>query len=342
MGYTEAQILCRISTALNDPSTALWGTAEIRAHLDQSLRELSDYSPNYAKGTVSFASTAKKLVLSALSNLIEVEDIEYEIDLDPPRKRNFQVRGGTAIIDISFWPSAGDEAYVYYKTFHSISGTATNTLNPTEERLLIDLTAGQAMVSKAATVYAQTHSAISAIAQAGTAIGLIAAQLGSATLDIASGRTEAAKMAALALSAGTAIGSMTADLGSALANLNSGQSLINTVPVGAGAPEYMSQAVSLIGLSRGDLSQAQGYLQQASSGGGANSSFINLASADINVASGRINEAAINLRKVSSQLSIASSGRVLEAWGKSKEAKALAELRAMSQPKMYVRWPTVK
>ncbi len=147
MAYTETELIARVSTVLQDPSTATYSTAVIRSVLDQSLRELSDYSPQIAKATVTFASTVPELSIAALTDLIDLEcngeqGVEYGIDKNPKKWRNFQMRGGSVIVDIDFAPSAGDTAYVWYAAPHTVSGTATNTLDIEEERLLIDLTAG--------------------------------------------------------------------------------------------------------------------------------------------------------------------------------------------------------
>lgn len=150
MGYTEAQIIARIATALFDPSTALYSTAQIRNQMDQALREIAQYSPpNVSKATVTFGSTARELSISAISNLLWVEQIEYPVDYYPKRYRVFQRRGSTVVLDLDFVPSSGDTAYVWYRVPHTVSGTTTNTLDPEQERILIELTAGQLMINNA-------------------------------------------------------------------------------------------------------------------------------------------------------------------------------------------------
>lgn len=143
MGYSDTAMIAMVSTVLQDPSTATYGTALIWAKFTQSLRELNNYSPNLAKSTVTFSSTVKELSIASLTDLIDVINIEYPVDKDPRRYRNYDVRGSSVILDISFAPSSGDTAYIWYSAPHTVSGTATNTLNKEEERLLIELTAAQ-------------------------------------------------------------------------------------------------------------------------------------------------------------------------------------------------------
>ena len=141
--YTEAQLIARISTVLWDAGTASFGTAQIRAELDQSLRELSQYRPNLTKSTVTFAAETPILSVSgtAFADLLEVREIEYPVDYYPARRRNFEVQEATVAVDINFLPSVGDTAYIFFSSPHTVSSTVTNTLSAEEERLTIELTA---------------------------------------------------------------------------------------------------------------------------------------------------------------------------------------------------------
>lgn len=141
--YTEAQLIARISTVLWDAGTASFGTAQIRAELDQSLREIGQYRPNLTKSTVTFAAETPILSVSgtAFADLLEVKEIEYPVDYYPARRRNFEVQEATVAVDINFLPSVGDTAYIFFSSPHTVSSTVTNTLSAEEERLTIELTA---------------------------------------------------------------------------------------------------------------------------------------------------------------------------------------------------------
>ena len=142
MGWTESAIISRISTALNDPSTAIWGTATIAAQLELDIRLISDYQPQLAKATVAFSGTARELSLASISDLLDVDMVEFPIDQHPRRYVNFSRRGGSVILD-SYLPSvsSSDTAYIWYAAPHTVSGTATNTLDRIQEEILIELTA---------------------------------------------------------------------------------------------------------------------------------------------------------------------------------------------------------
>ena len=144
MSYADSDFINHISTVLMDTSTAVWGTAHISHEMQQQLRVVSRYRPVLAFGTVTFASTAKELVSTTLTSMIgDPVALEYEVNQDPKRYRNFEFRDGTVIPDINFTPTAGATAFIWYNKAHSISGTTTNTLDPEEERILIQLTVAE-------------------------------------------------------------------------------------------------------------------------------------------------------------------------------------------------------
>ncbi len=140
MAWTETQIISRISTALRDTGTAIWGTAEISSQMEMDIRFISDYTPQLAKSTVAFAGTARELNISTLTDRLDIEAVEFPIDEHPRRYVNFSVRGSSVILD-NYSPSvsSSDTAYIWYSAPHSVSGTATNTLLKWQEDILVDL-----------------------------------------------------------------------------------------------------------------------------------------------------------------------------------------------------------
>lgn len=145
MGYAEATIIAMVSTVIQDPGTATFGTALIAGEMRAALREMSDITPQSVFGTVTFASTARELSISgtAFADLLEVDDVEYAIGKEPRAFRTFERRKDTLLVDISFTPATGDTAYIWFSAPHSVSGTTVNTLDPTQERILVEMTAGK-------------------------------------------------------------------------------------------------------------------------------------------------------------------------------------------------------
>ncbi len=148
--WTEPQIIGRISTALNDPATAIWGTATIASQMELDIRLMSDYIPQLVKATVAFAGTAREISLASLADWIEIDAVEFPIDQHPRRYVNFSVRGSSIILD-DYKPSVStsDTAYVWYSAPHTVSGTATNTFKANEEEMLVELTASHLLMNLA-------------------------------------------------------------------------------------------------------------------------------------------------------------------------------------------------
>lgn len=184
------------------------------------------------------------------------------------------------------------------------------------------------------------------------------------TGDIALGRAEIVKALAAIVLANAEFDKIATEVDLAKTALASGNSLINTIPIGGGAAEYMGQASSDVGVSQGYLLTGQSFLQEASadlnnvandlrtaslelqtSGAKAQeatanftnaTSHFNAATADFRAAGEKANEAIANLRLVASRLKISQGGLNYEQWGRTELAQVEAELRA------YGGYPTSK
>ncbi len=160
MAYSETQLIARISTVLQDTGTARWGTAEIRQGIDDALREVAEYRPNVGLATVTTSAGTKDFDISSVSNLLHgydeasFEAVEFQVNKDPRRFRNFKIHGSRLTMDISFEPAASESVRLYVRQPHVVvsgTATATNTLDPTLERLLIDMVAAKLAISKSST-----------------------------------------------------------------------------------------------------------------------------------------------------------------------------------------------
>ncbi len=301
---------------------------------------------------------------------------------------NYQVAAGSSI---GFYPgleaaAPGDSIITFRKS----------SLTPEEENYLIRLVSARACISKSTLFYAQVNAAITQCTNAATAIGDVAALITLATTattgDIAKGRAStvlgATAITALAAiiakaehdttgftklgsteiaDALTVIGAASDEFDKIVADtvgptvlatsaLASGLSLVNTIPIGGGAAEYMGQAASQIGLAQGHALAGQTYLQEASaelnsaasyfrasstelSTSGAKvqeattnfsnaTSHFNAATADFRAAGEKVNEAISNLRLVGSRLQVAQGGLRFEEFGRRELALVESELRS--------------
>ncbi len=133
------------------------------------------------------------------------------------------------------------------------------------------------------------------VTAAGTAIASVAARVTQTLTDIASARTAIALGVTAIASADTEMGLANAQVDLGVTALASGNSLLNTIPVGGGAPEYMGQAASDVGAAQGFVLSGQGLLQKSSAD-------FNNASIDLGVAAREIDAGVLDIREAQANL----------------------------------------
>ena len=216
----------------------------------------------------------------------------------------------------------------------------TNTIEEIPlEGYLARLLASMASISKSTKSYAQVNTAITTIANAATAIAAIAARITQGVADAASGRTSADLVAAAVILSNLEFDKMATEVDLAKTALASGNSLINTIPVGGGAAEYMGQAASDVGVSQGYLTTGQSYLQESSVDNANATQYFNAAAAELRAASEKADEAIANLRLVATRLQVSQGGLRYEEWGRRELAQVETELRAYAGYPSSKRYP---
>lgn len=206
--------------------------------------------------------------------------------------------------------------------------------NPLIELYVVEYATALAAIREPMLLYQRANAAITTVGRATTAISAIAARITQAVLDVGAGRAQAALAPAAILLASTEFDLMNTQVDLAVTALNSGSSLLNEVPVAGGAPEYMAQANSDIGAAQGFFSTGQSYLQEASVDTANARTYLGAAAGEVQSGIAKIREAQANLQEVSSELQIASSGRIMETWGRTELERVKAKLRG-SVPNKY-------
>jgi len=245
-------------------------------------------------------------------------------------------------VTVKIWPPLAAAALEDAVVTLSLSSTLDTKLEDWLERYV----AARAAISKATKSYAQVNTAITTIANAATAILAIAAIIAKAetatTGDIALGRADAVLGAAAIVLANAEFDKIvvanTGQLDLAKTALASGAALINTIPVGGGAPEYMGQAASDVGLAQGFIMAGQSYLQEASADHANAAQYFNAAALELRTASEKAQEANANLSLVATRLRVSEGGRHYEAWGRQELAKVEQELHALNGYNHSVRY----
>lgn len=368
----------KVATTATQPNTEV----VVRFRKRHLISQLTDLSGVIA-ASASAAATAISMSALQAAGTIETGQ-EFTIA---------NIRG-TYTITSDATIGANTVAVTIYPGLESaISGTGSvvtikgSTLTPTLEPPVQDLAAALAGVSKPMSLYQHAFTANSAIALASTAIALVAARINAATADAGSARTalsaatvQIAAMTtyitaatarvtlgiAYAATAGTSsipsatteIAKIVAEVQLAASALAAGTSLINTIPLGGGAGEYMGQASGDLGVAQGRMANGQTWLQKAAAeltvansyfnaagldiregseiGQQANiyhanaAQYLNTAATELRVASENISQGNINLQKAGVELRIVDSGRTMESYARNNLEMARAKLRGFS------------
>lgn len=155
MAYTRTEIVSMVSTALHDTGTAVWGTAEIDGAVTAGLVELATYKPRITLATVTPTAGTPDLDISgtAFANLLygrneeSFEAVEFNVDKEPKRFRNYSIHQNNLTMDIEFDPDGTDAARLYCREPHILGGSGTTSLSPEMERILVDLVASRLAVN---------------------------------------------------------------------------------------------------------------------------------------------------------------------------------------------------
>ena len=155
MSKTEAQIVTRIQYMLSDTSTASYSTAEIHLAMYDALFTMAEYAPNIVLGTVTTISGTAEVDVSGQTNLLYGTDnrrsfqyVEFSVDKEPRKYRNFSVTNSRLVMDIDFAPSAGEDVRLYMKKPHGLDG-GTSTLSEQLEDVIVNMVAGNVAANHA-------------------------------------------------------------------------------------------------------------------------------------------------------------------------------------------------
>lgn len=230
---------------------------------------------------------------------------------------------------ISFFPAL--ESNVADNVVITFTGS---TLTPTLEPLVAELAAGLADVSKSMSAYLHAFDAVTAVALTTTAIAAVAARITQAVADIASGRTSNTNAATAITLANTEFDLMNPEVDLAKTAMASALTLVNTIPVGGGAPEYMGQAAGDVGAASGYFSSGRSYLVEAAADEANAATLLGAAAREIQAGTTKIQEADASLKKAAMELQISNNGRNLESWGRNTLLEARAKLSRLT-PRKY-------
>ncbi len=143
---TVAALRARLRRDLHDedPAQQRWTDAELDRHLQRAVRELSLALPREAVATIT-APGGRQLDISSLTDLVEVEAVEFPVGRFPPSLVPFSLWGQTLTIVGESYPAAGEEVRIYYGALHRLDESGSTIPQALEELVLLGAAAFAAL-----------------------------------------------------------------------------------------------------------------------------------------------------------------------------------------------------
>jgi hypothetical protein len=125
---TIADIRARLRTDLHDTDSAnyRWTDGELDRHTQRTVREFSLAAPLEAKTTLTATPGSRDVSISALTDLVAIEAVEYPTGHYPACYVRYSVWLTTTTLLIDGAPSAADSIAVYYTKLHTIDGSGSS------------------------------------------------------------------------------------------------------------------------------------------------------------------------------------------------------------------------
>lgn len=133
MSLTQTEIVDQAEVELKDTGNSIWLAADLILLLQNSvLKEVTKRQPKRNKTALVFDEYTKNIDISGLSNLIKVIAVEYPVDYEPIRKKNWDYLDDAADIikvNLGSVPAIDDGTLTGDVTFtqnsRSVSGSGT-------------------------------------------------------------------------------------------------------------------------------------------------------------------------------------------------------------------------
>ena len=125
MNLTDMRARIRKDLHDEDSQNYRWTDSELNRHIDHAVRELSLSCHLEAKATLSTTAGSRDLSLSSLSDLVEIEAVEYPVGDYPPSYIRFSVWADTLTLLIDSLPGDAEDVYIYYGRLHTLDADSS-------------------------------------------------------------------------------------------------------------------------------------------------------------------------------------------------------------------------
>ena len=108
-----------------DSSNYRWTDAVLDRHIARAVVEYSIADPLEQKTTLTATPGSRELSIAALTNVVDVENVEWPTGEFPPRLVGFSLWQTTLTLDTVNAPSAADNVNVYWTKLHTLDGSSS-------------------------------------------------------------------------------------------------------------------------------------------------------------------------------------------------------------------------
>lgn len=126
-----------------DSSNYRWTDAVLDRHIGRAVVEYSIADPLEQKTTLAATPGSRDLSIAALTNVVDVENVEWPASEFPPRLVGFSLWQTTLTMDTASAPAAADNVNVYWTKLHTLDGSSS-TIPPRFDELITEGAAGYA------------------------------------------------------------------------------------------------------------------------------------------------------------------------------------------------------
>ena len=119
-----------------DAANYVWTDDEIDRAIQKAVSELDKHVPRSMRNTVATTDGSREIDISALTNRISVDKVEFPTGEHPLSFQRFSVYLDTLTL-IDSYEGDGEDCYIYWSTVHTLDGS-TSTI-PAELETLVAL-----------------------------------------------------------------------------------------------------------------------------------------------------------------------------------------------------------
>jgi hypothetical protein len=145
MNLTEMRTIVRRDLRDEDPVNYRWSVDEIDRHISRAVKEFSAALPLEQEASIATTAGSREIDVSALSERIAIEAVEYPVGCLPEEYRRFSLWGNTVTLLDDVVPD-GSNCTVYYGKLHNLDGEGS-TIPEQFEDLIVTGAAGYAVLA---------------------------------------------------------------------------------------------------------------------------------------------------------------------------------------------------